>query len=81
VEQSLKVGDFVEVIGSLILYTKDDVSTPEVNAGGSVKLITAGNTAVDNVTIDQQATKFIENGQLVILKDGVRYNALGQVIK
>ena len=81
VEQALKVGDFVEVIGSLILYTKDGVSIPEVNAGGSVKLITAGNTAVDNVTVDQQATKFIENGQLVILKDGVRYNALGQVIK
>ena len=81
VEQSLKVGDFVEVIGSLILYTKDGVSTPEVNAGGSVKLITAVNTAVDNVTVDQQATKFIQNGQLVILKDGVRYNALGQVIK
>ena len=81
VEQALKVGDFVEVIGSLILYTKDGVSTPEVNAGGSVKLITAVNTAVDNVTVDQQATKFIQNGQLVILKDGVRYNALGQVIK
>lgn len=82
VEQSLKVGDFVEVIGSLILYTnKDGVSTPEVNAGGSVKLITPGATAVDNVTVDQQATKFIENGQLFIVKDGVRYNALGQVIK
>ena len=81
VEQALKVGDFVEVIGSLILYTKDGVSIPEVNAGGSVKLITAGDTAVDNLTVDQQTSKFIENGQLVILKDGVRYNALGQVIK
>ena len=78
VEQALKVGDFVEVIGSLILYNGE---TPEVNAGGSVKLITAGDTAVDNLTVNQQTTKFIENGQLVILKDGVRYNALGQVIK
>ena len=81
VEQSLKVGDFVEVIGSLILYTKDGVSIPEVNAGGSVKLITAGSTAVDNVIVNQQTTKFIENGQLVIVKDGVRYNAIGQVTK
>lgn len=81
VEQALKVGDFVEVIGSLILYTKDGVSIPEVNAGGSVKLITAGNTAVDNVTVNQQTTKFIENGQLVIVKDGVRYNVIGQVTK
>ena len=81
VEQALKVGDFVEVIGSLILYTKDGVSIPEVNAGGSVKLITAGSTAVDNLIVDQQTTKFIENGQLVIVKDGVRYNVIGQVTK
>lgn len=81
VEQALKVGDFVEVIGSLILYTKDGVSIPEVNAGGSVKLITAGNTAVDNVTVNQQTTKFIENGQLIIVKNGVRYNVIGQVTK
>ena len=78
VEQSLKVGDFVEVIGSLILYNGE---TPEVNAGGSVKLITAGDTAVDNLTVDQPACKFIENGQLIIIKNGVRYNAQGQVIK
>ena len=81
VEQSLKVGDFVEVIGSLILYTKDGVSIPEVNAGGSVELINAAPSAIDNITINQNATKFIENGQLFIVKDGVRYNALGQVTK
>lgn len=81
VEKTLKEGDFVEVIGSLILYSKDGVDTPEVNAGGSVKLITAGSTAVDNVTVNQQTTKFIQNGQLVIVKDGVRYNVIGQVTK
>ncbi len=81
VEQALKVGDFVEVIGSLILYTKDGVSIPEVNAGGSVELINAAPSAVDNITIDQNAVKFIENGQLVIVKDGVRYNVIGQLIK
>ncbi len=81
VEKTLKEGDFVEVIGSLILYSKDGVDTPEVNAGGSVKLITPGATAVDNVTVNQQTTKFIQNGQLVIVKDGVRYNVIGQVTK
>ena len=81
VEQALKVGDFVEVIGSLILYTKDGVSIPEVNAGGSVKLITAGDTAVDNLTVDQPACKFIENGQLIIIKNGVQYNAQGVILK
>ena len=81
VEQSLKVGDFVEVIGSLILYTKDGVSIPEVNAGGTVELITAAETAVENITLENKAMKIIENGQIVILKNGVRYNILGAVVK
>ena len=38
-------------------------------------------TAVDNVTINQNITKFFENGQLIIIKNGVRYNAQGAVVK
>ena len=38
-------------------------------------------TAVDNVKADVKAVKRIENGQLVILKNGVRYNVLGAEIK
>jgi len=38
-------------------------------------------TAVDNVKADVKAVKRIENGQLVILKNGVRYNVLGTEIK
>ena len=40
-----------------------------------------GNTDVENVAVDQNITKFIENGQLIILKNGVRYNILGAVVK
>lgn len=80
-EQSLAVGDYVEVIGKLMLYTKDDVSTPEVAAGSSVEKLPAPTTAIDNVTVNQNITKFFENGQLVIIKNGVRYNAQGQVIE
>jgi len=32
---------------------------------------------VENVFDNAKATKFFENGQLIILKNGVRYNALG----
>lgn len=81
-DQEVKVGDYVEVVGTLVLYTKDDVSTPEINAGGSVKILEAApTTAIDNVTVDQNITKFFENGQLVIIKNGVRYNAQGAVLK
>ena len=39
-------------------------------------------TGVDHVSSDQvPSTKVIENGQLVIIKNGVRYNAQGQVVK
>lgn len=77
VEKNLQVGDYVEVIGTLVLY----YSTPEVNAGCSVeKIEEPGTSAVDNVVINKQATKFFENGQLVIMKDGIRYNALGQAL-
>ena len=77
-EKTLKAGDFVEVTGSLVLYNGE---TPEVNAGGSVKLITAGTTAVDNITVNNNAVKFVENGQLIIVKGGVKYNVLGAMIK
>jgi hypothetical protein len=77
VEKNLQVGDYVEVIGTLVLY----YSTPEVNAGCSVeKIEEPGTSSVDNVVINKQATKFFENGQLVIMKDGIRYNAQGQVL-
>lgn len=38
-------------------------------------------TANENVTAEVKAVKSIENGQLVILKNGVKYNALGTVIE
>ena len=33
--------------------------------------------AVENITVDEQIIKRIENGQVVIIRNGVRYNALG----
>ena len=34
-------------------------------------------TAISNTAVESKAVKFFENGQLVILKNGVKYNALG----
>lgn len=36
-----------------------------------------GTTAIDNTNANVNAIKVIENGQLIIIKNGVRYNALG----
>ena len=38
-------------------------------------------TALDNISIEGKAAKAIINGQLIIVKDGVQYNAQGAVIK
>ena len=35
--------------------------------------------AVDNVTVEKKAAKVIRNGQMYILRDGVMYNAIGQI--
>lgn len=34
-------------------------------------------TAISNTAVESKAVKFIENGQVVIIKNGVKYNALG----
>ena len=38
-------------------------------------------TALDNLNTTVAPVKMIENGQLIIINNGVKYNALGQVIK
>lgn len=38
-------------------------------------------TAVANTSLETKAVKLIENGQLIILKNGIRYNALGVEVK
>ena len=35
-------------------------------------------TSIDNNIVAPKAVKMIENGQLIIIRDGIRYNAQGQ---
>ncbi|MBO5405877.1 MAG: chitobiase/beta-hexosaminidase C-terminal domain-containing protein [Paludibacteraceae bacterium] len=72
-ETALMANKQYNVVGFVALYN-DAVQVYFLKAE-------ALSTAVDNITINQNATKFIENGQLVIVKDGVRYNVIGQVTK
>ena len=38
-------------------------------------------TAIENVTVNNNASKVVENNQLFIIKDGVKYNIMGSVVK
>ena len=40
----------------------------------------SGTTAINNTAAEMKAVKMIENGQLVIIKNGVRYNVMGTVL-
>lgn len=53
-----------ETAGGYILYA--------IQVGGA-----GSNEAIDNVEAGVKAVKTFENGQLVIIKNGVKYNALG----
>ena len=41
----------------------------------------AATTAIDNVNTKASAVKVVEDGQLIIIKNGIRYNVAGQQIK
>ena len=49
-------------------------------AGGYIYIADIA-TGIDNTVIDANAVKAIENGQLIIIKNGVKYNAIGVMVK
>ena len=55
-----------------------EVQIKEFAGGYRISKVQVGaGQGVDNVNADVKAVKTFENGQLVIIKNGVRYNALG----
>lgn len=73
-------GDFVEVYGQLAKFINTSSKTTLEVTGGS--MIKAVPSAVENVTtVEPKAIKVMENGQLYILRDGVKYNAAGVVVE
>lgn len=74
-ETIVAVGDYVEVVGDLTKYN----TTPETVGKGNATVAKLANptTAIDNTTLSTPSVKTIENGQLVIIRDGKKYNAMG----
>ena len=55
-------------------YRGDDKAAFNVT---EIALVGNSPTALSNTAVESKAVKFFENGQLVIIKNGVKYNALG----
>jgi hypothetical protein len=53
---------------------------PKFDLTISGKLPGAG-TALENIAVEGKAVKAIVNGQLIIINNGVQFNAQGQVVK
>ena len=60
-----------------VLFTYTTKSSGNVALGGIKISYVSNPTAINNATVETPAVKTIENGQLVILRDGVKYNAMG----
>ena len=70
------VDNVVTIAGEFeCMYTGN---TYNVNISGTLPTV---DTSVENTTITVKTAKSIKNGQLIITKDGVEYNANGAVIK
>ena len=64
-----------------------DAASPAINAGtdgktlGDPRWYPSTTTAISNNTVSAKAVKFIENGQLIIMKNGVKYDLTGAIVK
>lgn len=59
----------------MIQFNKESINA--FNVTDIVLVLKGDATAVENVEAEAKAVKMIENGQVIIIKNGIRYNALG----
>ena len=83
-EVDIPVGSKVQIIGNLYHYykaavdEKPEIDIVEISEGQAIIVPQEG---IDNINSGEKATKLIEAGQVVIIRNGVRYNALGVEVK
>ena len=69
----IAVGDKVMIYGEIKSYQGEN----QLGQGSYIIKHEKAATAVENVEDGAKAVKMMENGQMVIIKNGVKYNALG----
>ena len=78
---AFKGGDF-NAVDNTVVFTDCTIRLVVDYENVIVKItISSETTDVENVVVPNTTKKVIENGQMFIIRDGVRYNALGGVVK
>ena len=73
----IKTGDNLDVMGEFISLATNIT----YNVSVSATLSSNPGTGLDNLDTTVAPAKVIENGQLIIIRGGVKFNAAGQVVK
>lgn len=79
----------LDEVSNVTIGVKDEVATDwciwdnwKLTYFGDASTKENSGTAIESVTASQQKNgKFIENGRIIIIKNGVKYNVAGQIIK
>ena len=69
------------VISACMPYGENPTAAQYIRIYKVIYQRTGWPTAIDNTEVGVKAVKMIENGQLVIIKNGVKYNAQGTIVK
>ncbi len=72
-----------EILGLRAYFTFDGITTYAQAANVRARIVFNENETigVDNLITTDAPIKVIENGQLIIIRDGIKYNVQGQVIR
>ena len=71
------------ILGLRAYFTFDGITTYAQAAQVRARVVFNENeaTGFDNLTTEDAPTKIVQNGQLIIIRDGIKYNVQGQVIR
>ncbi len=79
VSQPVEVGNLVTVQGRIMKYKYESGDYSIQIKGGKCTIVES--TAINNAIVAEKAVKVIENGQLIVIRNGVKYNAVGAVVE
>ena len=70
-----------EHAGNAKIYFKEAAQEDWKAFGGHIYIEATPDQAIDNTAVEMKASKTIENGQLIIIMNGIKYTVTGAIVK